>query len=571
MSAEDNQTRRDAELRERAEARIEQRIQTLPGMTQDEIQNLVHELRTHQIELELQNEELRRSQVELAQSRDRYSDLYDFAPVGYATVSHHGLILEANLTLADMLAVARGGMVGQRLAAYVHPDDEDTFYHHRQRTLDAPGRLACSLRMIRPGGGYFWVELDSIATANIETGEIRIRTAISDITELRETEAALHQSKRLEAIGNLAGGLAHHLNNIFQVVLGFSQMTVDALPEGSPELENLGYIQKSSERGATLIRQLLAFGRPSGDGMAAVSPPVLVEETVQLLKGILPPQIALKTDIDLTCGLVSGNYNELQQVLINLCTNSQLALPEAGGVLEIALHEMEFPSPGEKMPAGLSAGRHARIQVRDTGSGMSEEILEHVFEPFFSTRKPFVGTGLGLSTAHGIVGNHRGAITIRSSEGVGTEVAIYLPISSVAREVDSSRKAVVASSGPKPRLLIVDDEKSLADLFCRQLGRRGYEVTACTSGAEALALFEKDPDSYDLVVTDQVMPQMTGTELAGHINELRPGTPVILLSGQLASPGTGPNEKSGIARSIAKPIDIIDLEAAILEACKRPN
>ncbi len=551
------------DLRSRAEARLGQELGVLENMSQEEIQGLVHELRTHEIELELQNEELRLAQLDLARSRDRFRDLYDFAPIGYLTICEKGMITEANLRLADMLAVERSSLIGRHLNSCICESDQDNFYHQRRGAFADGAPRVCRLCIRRADDSWFWAEVYMKATPNPAKNEIQCRIAISDISELRDVEATLHQSQRLEALGTMAGGLAHHLNNMLQVVVGFTQLSLDALAADPDHRQNLQRVLTSAQSGAKLIRQLLAFSRADSPCLATVYPQVLMQETVQLLQGVFPPGVEIRVEAESPCGVIRADANELQQVLVNLCTNAKQALPEAGGTIRILLSEVDLPSSQESGTDDLVAGRYAKIAVIDEGAGMSEETLQRAFEPFYSTKEPFAGTGLGLSTSHGIISSHGGAIEINSVEGAGTTVRLYLPIHRDAGQFAPDRVPAKRGGDRKPRILFVDDEPDVTDLLGKHLTRRGFEVVTCVSSTEALSVFERAPDSIDLVIADQVMPDIRGSELAERVEAIRPGTPFILLSGLLEGIGDYERSRAGISMEISKPVMIADLEQAI--------
>ena len=559
-------------LRAQAEARLAKQIAALPTMPAGEVRALVQELQTHQIELEIQNEELRRTQAELAASRDRFSDLYDFAPIGYATLSDKGLILEANLTLADQLQVPRGQLPRQRFASFVHPDDEDTYYRHRRDTLAGGTRRACRLQMISKGGSRFWAEIDTLPVRHPRSDEIQLRCAVSDVSQLHEVEVALQQTQRLEAIGTLAGGLAHHLNNILQVVIGNTQFAVDALPEDGAIRADLARVLQSAGRGATLIRQLLAFGRPESSDCETVDLRILIAETVQLLGGMIPPPTTVVPTIDPECGSVAGNVGELQQVIFNLCTNAHHALAGESGEIRVSLNEIAIPLPDGSVPGDLPPGRYARITVADDGQGMTAETLQRAREPFFSTRPLYEGAGLGLFTSHSIAASHGGTMQITSTVDVGTEVAVYLPRGQVETIPVQEGKAVKWKHGVKPRILFVDDEPLVTELTQRLLENKGYPVTSFLSGQEALQVFADDPAAFDLVITDQMMPDVTGIRLAERITAIRPGIPVILISGLVDGIDLPDPALTGIVQVLTKPLDSFDLERAIMDAVEaRPG
>jgi PAS domain S-box-containing protein len=553
------------ELQPRALARQPQERLDQLALAPDGVRSLVAELRTHQIELEIQNEELRRAQSELATSRDRFSDLYDFAPLGYATVGANGLIVEANLTLAEMLHVGRGKIINQRFSAFIHPDDAGIYYRHRKNTLAGEKRQTCRLRLQRSAEANFWAELDSLSIGPPVDHETVVRHAIRDITDYRKIEATLHQSQRLESIGTMVSGLAHNMNNILQGVIGHTQLVAESIDADSPQHADLDRALQAAKRGATLVRQLLTFGRPDPATVRNVDLRTLVAETAGLLRSIIPPHTMIVENVDSACGTVAGNAAELQQVVFNLCTNAQQALADGCGEIRIGLKEVGLPLADGSRPVDLPGGRYACLTVSDEGTGMTTETLQRACEPFFSTKPLFAGTGLGLFTVHGIVAGHGGAMQIISQPRLGTEVLIYLPCALAAAATDEMRWATVWHRRAKPRIMFVDDEPLITGLVKRQLERKNYEVETFQSSQAALAAFAADPGAFDLLISDQSMPEMKGTQLATRITALRPGLPVILMSGLMEPLGETDKAQTGIVRFLAKPVETPELEQAILE------
>ena len=427
------------ELRKRAEAKLEREPQDIPDLSLEETRTLVHELRTHQIELEMQNEELRRAQDELVESRDRYSDLYDFAPIGYVTVNHKGLILEANLTLAEMLGVERQTLLKQPVSAFIIPDDQDIYYRHRRDVLASKPRNSCRIRLLRRAAEPLWVEMDSILIETDERGDTRLRTVISDITERKQAEEQkqtlerrLQQAQKLETLGVLAGGIAHDFNNLLMVILGNTELALFRLSPMSPARDNLQEIEKASDRAAELVNQMLAY---SGRGRFVVEPiniNELVQEMAHLLEISISKKVVLNYHFAENLPTFDGDVTQIRQIIMNLITNASEAIGDNSGFIALStgamdcdhaylndVNEVLQASLDEPLPEGI----YTYLEVADTGCGMNAETVEKIFDPFFTTK--FTGRGLGMSTVLGIMRGHKGALKIHSEIGKGTTFKVF--------------------------------------------------------------------------------------------------------------------------------------------------
>ncbi len=350
-----------------------------------------------------------------------------------------------------------------------------------------------------------------------------------EIEERRLAESQLRQAQKMEALGILTGGIAHDFNNILGAVVGFSELMLDHVAEGSREKQYLQRVFEAGLRGRDLIKQMLAFSRKTEQDKKPIQLSSIVKETMNLLRASLPTTIRFRTTVRSESGLVFADPGQIQQVLMNLCTNAAHAMQERGGLLHVELSDFSV-SESDGNPQGIKPGLYARLAVRDTGTGISPDILDKVFDPFFTTKKPGEGTGLGLSVVHGIVKQHDGHITVESQPRKGSTFTVYLPMLAEMPFKDTALSDQRIPTGSE-RILFVDDEESLAEMGKEILEKLGYYVTVRTSSAEALALFKSDPSKFDLVITDQAMPEMAGTELAKGILGIRADMPIIMCTG----------------------------------------
>ena len=349
-----------------------------------------------------------------------------------------------------------------------------------------------------------------------------------DVTKQVEMEAHLAQADKLEAIGTLAGGIAHDFNNILSAIAGNTQLALMKCADNSPVQRDLEVVLQGARRATDLVKQILTFSRNTLHEESPIQLGPIVEEAAKFLRATVPTTIEIRTDVQST-SLILADPTEIHRTVMNLCTNAIVAMNGREGILEIGLADVDVDSSFAQRFLGMTPGGFLRLWVRDTGHGMSREVLERIFEPFFTTREIGSGTGLGLAVAHGVVTRLHGAITVKSEPGAGTTFEIYLPVTDKAVPV-----ALVPSQEihrGAERVLLVDDDPLVLETVAEMLHELGYQVRSETSGAAAQATFEVDPQAFDLVITDMTMPGMTGDVLAERLKGCRPDIPVILCSG----------------------------------------
>ncbi len=404
-------------------------------MPSGEARELLHELKVHQVELEMQNDELRKTQLELEASREKYFDLYDMAPVGYFTVGGDWLILEANLAAAGMLGVERNRLARRPLCEWIAPEDQDIHYLHRKRLSETGERQASELRMRRRDGSPFWARMESVHAGDDEAGEPVYRVILSDITgsKLAEMErdkmrSRLLQAKKMESLGSLAGGIAHDFNNLLTLVLGHAEMAIMNVSPTSPARGSLAAIMTAANRAADLCRQILEYTGKAMIVKERVSPGELVVEMARLLETAIPKKTALNLEIEEGLPRILADPGQIRQVVTNLIVNASEAIGDRGGVITVTVGAARCGAerPGDaELPDDLPPGLYVRLEVTDTGCGMDDATRSRIFEPFFSTK--FTGRGLGLAAAQGIVRAHGGAIAVRSEPGNGTTFKVLFP------------------------------------------------------------------------------------------------------------------------------------------------
>jgi CheY-like chemotaxis protein len=357
----------------------------------------------------------------------------------------------------------------------------------------------------------------------------------------------------MEAIGTLAGGIAHDFNNVLYPIIGFTEMTMDLVPEDSLAKKNLDEILIAADRAKSLVQQILTFSRQQEYNPQPLRVQPILKEALKLMRSSMPTTISLIQDIDETCGPVLSDPSQIHQIIMNLCTNAYHAMKTQGGVLEVKLSEIDI-APGQSEKYGqLYPGLYVRLTVRDTGHGIDPLILERIFEPYFTTKPPGEGTGLGLALVHGIVKSFGGEIRVTSQSGQGTMFQIFLP-RVMENEPETALNLLKCVPGQGERILVVDDEEQILDMIELMLQSLNYTVVTKSDSIEALEEFRKDPEFYDLVITDQTMPGLTGFELSKKILAIRKRTPIILCTGFSELVNEELVKAAGIRKYIMKPI-----------------
>ncbi len=413
--------------------------------------------------------------------------------------------------------------------------------------------------------GLLFEEDATISPVRNSLGDVTHYVAVKrDVTEQLKTEKQLFQAQKMEAIGTMAGGIAHDFNNILGAISGYTELSLAKIPPESRIKYYLEQIQASSQRAINLVRQILEFSRLTEKDRKPVSLLPLIKETVKMLREIMPSTIALRLNVRTEADAVLGDATQIYQILMNLCTNAYQSMKDKGGQLEIELVKTEAGEDIEDRIQGLTPGSYVEIIVRDTGTGIDPLIRKRIFDPFFTTKKIGEGTGLGLSVVHGIVRSYGGKITVESRVDEGSAFHVYLPLLAENPEASSWEPSKPLREGTG-RILFVDDEEMLVDMAKEMLESHGYTVFAGTDSVQALETFRAHPEQFDLVITDQTMPAMTGIELARNITSIRPDMPIILCTGFLDSALEEKATEAKIREVVLKPVIIRKLIAKMQE------
>lgn len=392
--------------------------------------------------------------------------------------------------------------------------------------------------------------------------------AIKGVRAVEERErlvAALRQSQKMEAVGTLAGGVAHDFNNMLTPILGYTDLVMAKLPVGDPLRNELGEVKRSALRAKDLVRQILSFSRQKGQELICLDLYPILGECLKMLRSTLSSTIVFREDIARDCGHIMADPVQIQQILINLCTNAAHAMEARGGTLNVNLQEI-LVNPGDTIDGqDVRPGKYVRLVVGDTGCGMDKATLERIFEPYFTTKEQGKGTGIGLALVHGIVKGHGGYISVYSEPEQGTTFSLYFPECS---NTQGQAPIVFDDNVPRgsERILLVDDEKDVLGMLKEMSEYLGYQVASFSDSTEAYALFSSKPEAFDLVVTDQAMPGLTGIDLAQKIFSLRPGMPIIICTGFSEAFPEEEIKEFGIAGYIMKPVMMNDFARIVRRA-----
>ncbi len=490
-----------------------------------------------------------KDEINLKQSEERYRTILENVLMGVYQVTVEGKFLFSNEKLIEMLGYASY----EELEAIDNISELYVRAEERNHLVDEvihKGFLVGEFEFRRKDGQSIWVKLHVRKTKSKE-GEIILEGLMEDVTQIRKMEAQLQQSQKLEAIGTLSGGIAHDFNNILSSIIGFTELSLDEVEHGTTLQNNLTEVLKAGNRARDLIKQIMTFSRKGEQERKPVQINPLIIETVRMLRSAIPTNIEIEEHITPEMLTIDANPTQMNQVMVNLVTNASHAIHE-NGIIEIGLEAVSLDESIKNSYPDLLPGRYAKIFVSDNGCGIAKENLGLIFDPYFTTKDPDRGTGLGLAGVHGIVKTHGGHISVYSEVGKGTSFNVYFPI------VDKTEKLQKTAEDPIPtgneRILLVDDEQVILDLGEKTLKQLGYDVVVKNGGVEALTLFRADPDRFDLVITDMTMPKMTGDQLARELMKVRPNIPVILCTGFSSKISREQAKEIGIKAYAMKPL-----------------
>jgi PAS domain S-box-containing protein len=507
--------------------------------------------------------ERKRAEQALRESEERFRILFEQAAAGVAQVdTATGRCARVNRKLCEITGYSQTEMLSLDVQRLTHPDDWEGSRNNIARlTTGEMNEFRMEKRLIHKDGTAIWVKLAVSPMWQPDATPDYLIAVVQDITERKQAEAALQafqdqirQMQKMEAIGQLAGGVAHDFNNILTAILGNAEMAAMKTAAHHPAQPNLTRILEAGTRASHLVQQILTFTHQQEFSRTALDLAPVIYEALALLRATLPAGIELTAACKAATPPVLADATQVHQVLMNLCTNAWHALKEQPGQIAVDLAPVTLTQTLRSFQTTLPPGRYARLSIRDSGCGMEPETVERIFDPFFTTKPVGQGTGLGLSVVHGIVRGHEGAIVVDSRPSRGTTVHLYFPaIEAPAQARESAGTTPAQRQGRNRHLLYLDDEEMLVELVRTKFEPLGYRVTGCTTPTEALDAVRADPSGFDVVVTDYNMPTMSGLEVASALARLRADLPVAVVSGYLSPAAQAAILAAGIKEIVYKP------------------
>ena len=504
--------------------------------------------------------QIKQAEKVLQESEERFRLMTEAIPQQVWTAQPDGSLDYVNQRVIEYFERPLEDLIGHGWQEFLHPDDLPVCLMRWEEALRTNQPYDIEFRLRRGKDQAFrWHLGRALPIVNQEGQVVRWFGTNTDVTEFKQLENQVRQSQKMEAIGTLAGGIAHDFNNILMGVIGYTELAKQKVGGNEAVIRNLDEVLLAGQRAKELVQQILAFSRQTEQERQPLDLQLVVKEVCKFLRATFPATIDIRQNFTETPTIIFGDPIQMHQVVMNLCANAEHAMRESGGLLELTVdHVSDEPDRRGTLP-DLKGGPFIRLTVRDSGAGIKPEVARRIFDPFFTTKGVGEGTGMGLAVVHGIVSSHGGTIHVESEPGKGTTFTIYFPeieARSPQGEDYALQQEFLMGHG---RILFVEDEEPLARLGEEAMRGLGYEVLVRTSSVEALEVFRADPFSFDVVVTDQTMPNITGEVLARELLQLRPDVPIILCTGFSHAITPEKAKAMGIRAFLLKPLLIRDL------------
>jgi len=517
---------------------------------------------------------VKRKTCALRESEKRFRDVVMNINDWFWETDAQGIVTFSSGQSRALLGYAPGELKGSSILKMLHQErQEDALDAPNSHELASLLNTSASFRQIplafrHKDGRCIHLLLSAIAVSDKKENFTGFRGVATDIsekiladTERKVLEERLAQSQKMEAVGTLAGGIAHDFNNILTAILGYGELAQEEAPPGSNLSQYLREITQSGSRAKDLVNQILAFSRRAELSAMPLRPAHIIKEALRMLRPSLPATIEIRKNVEDTGDCIYANPAQLNQIVINLATNAFHAMEESGGTLGIILRKVDLAATDLAGESNVRPGPYFLLSVSDSGHGIPPQIRNKIFDPYFTTKRQGKGTGMGLAIVHSAVRDVNGYISCQSEIGHGTTFNVYLPI--------IKRQAMAADAEEKPiphgseRILCVDDEKMIVDMLQVLLHNLGYEVRTTTDSGQALELIRENPDGFDLVITDQTMPKLTGEELSAQLFKIRPDLPIILCTGFSSQITEEKVKKLGVRELVHKPLSKKELALLI--------
>ncbi len=494
--------------------------------------------------------------------RKAFEVVSETIPVPMIISNENGEIFFANLNAQNIFGYSFEEFTKiDSFSLYDHPEDRQLY----EETLLAKGEVnGFRTELIKSEGSLFPAVMFS-HRINID-GQNCILTIVHDLSEVMALERQLRQTQKMEAIGTLASGIAHDFNNILAAIFGYTELAVSLLDRDSKQKDYLDKVQKAANRGKSMVMQMMAFCRQPEKEKRPFDITSVVAEAVKMMSDLTPSDIVIISEIRNQNMIITGDSTQIHQVLINLITNSVQALSGRGGHIQVVLEKIKIMGEqrGEIIIPKPEPGIYAEITVKDDGPGIGKEIIHNIFDPFFTTKPVGQGSGMGLAVVHGIIRGHSGFLSVDSEPGKGAAFHCCFPVTGDDVEhVKTGIKSTRVGKGDE-RILLVDDDPMILDVCAETLIRMGYMVTSCDGSRKALKIFKTQPENFDLVITDNTMPEMSGPELSKEILKISSDIPIVLITGDLLIKESD-MARAGIQAFIQKPFDGKKMQSVIRE------
>ncbi len=546
----------------------------LHGTLEDQVAQRTNALRVINRKLVDEIREKNQAQAALKEREQQYRIVFENSGTAIFIIESDMRISMANAKSSELTGVSNSdiekGMLWTEFVAEPETRERMMGYHRARRQNQKAAPTEYEFKLKHASGDL----KDVLVYVNTIEGTGKSIASMIDITNRRQTEREkldlekrLQQAHKMEAIGTLAGGIAHDFNNILTVLMGNIDMAFTSTPKNTDVSRWLDRSLKACMRARDLVVQILTFSRQNELDMRPVRITPVFREAVKFLRSSIPSTITFDLHGECEDEIVIGDPTQIHQVMMNLCTNAAHAMSQNGGQLGIMLRPV-FLDEIQASKKGLVQGKYIELTISDTGHGINPAIIGHIFDPFFTTKKVGEGTGMGLAMTHGIVQRMGGVIAVESTQGAGTVFTVYFPeVGGLSETVET---LLPEDKGENERILLVDDDTHVLDIMDEMISLLGYRVVAKTSGHDALKVFETDPSSFDLVITDKTMPHMTGFEFARTILSIRPDIPVIMCTGFSDTVDSDQSGHTGISAFLMKPVERSRLSSTIRQVLGHP-